>query len=153
MTLPSPAAAKLDARHATCIVVTVMMSSRWSLWAALQNYLIVIRDCGQTWKTSPFPTVSTPVAAGTLSPPALVLFFPCIYCLIFLPCLPRADCTCSSSLTTIQPVECACSSWSSLNASQFHGFMVSCTHLSVIVLKLFPFLLSLTFFWSWRSNI
>lgn len=47
----------------------------------------------------------------------------------------RADCMCSSCLTTTQPAECACSSWSSLSVSPFHGFMVSHTYFPLICLR------------------
>lgn len=43
---------------------------------------------------------------------------------------------CSSYSTTTQPAECACSSSSSLSASQFHGFMVRHTRVSVIFLSM-----------------
>lgn len=37
----------------------------------------------------------------------------------------RAACTCSSSLTTMQPAACACCSWLSLSPSAWHGPTVS----------------------------
>lgn len=45
---------------------------------------------------------------------------------------------CSSCLTTTQLAECACSFWSSLSASPFHGFMVSHTYFPLICLRHSP---------------
>lgn len=75
-------------------------------------------------------TSSTIIASSVFSPSPSSVFI-IFASIVFLLSFCRVDCTFSSYSTTIQLVECACSSWSSLSASQFLGSMVSHTHMDV----------------------
>lgn len=116
--------------------------------------MLDLQCCCLSSTFTPRSVLSTPdIAAGApdldIIPPdrlRIVLFFfssvfplACIGLISFLLfCFfssRRADCMCSSCLTTTQLAECACSSWSSLSVSPFHGFMVSHTYFPLICLR------------------